>query len=75
MRKNIPPSSLARDGRFNRIDTERRLSDRRDAFVIGHVDPGADDVGERARRRMHGAQETSRCASPVGPGAAARTWG
>jgi uncharacterized ferritin-like protein (DUF455 family) len=54
MRKNIPPSSLARDARFNRIDTERRMSDRRDAFVVGHVDPIADDVGERARRRMHG---------------------
>ena len=54
MRKNISPSSLARDGRFNRIDTERRMSDRRDTFVVGFVDPKAEDVGERARRRMHG---------------------
>ena len=54
MRKNIPPSALARDDRFNRIDTERRMSDRRQVEVVGHVDPKADDVAERARRRMHG---------------------
>ena len=54
MRKNIPPSALARDERFNRVDTERRLSDLRDTVVVGHVDPEADDVAERARRRMHG---------------------
>ena len=24
------------------------------SFVVGHVDPEAEDVGERARRRMHG---------------------
>lgn len=54
MRKNISPSALARDDRFNRIDTERRLSDRRNTQVVGHVDPKADDVSDRARRRMHG---------------------
>lgn len=54
MRKNLPPSSLARDSRFNRIDTERRFADRRETVVVGHVDPEAEDVAERARRRMHG---------------------
>ena len=54
MRKNIDPSELARDSRFNRIDTERRFADRRATDVVGNVDPGADDVAERARRRMHG---------------------
>ncbi len=54
MRKNIPPSALARDSRFNRVDTEQRLSDMRDTMVVGHVDPAAEDVADRARRRMHG---------------------
>ncbi len=54
MRKNIPPSSLARDSRFHRRDTEQRMSDRRNTDVEGHVDPEAEDVAERARRRMHG---------------------
>ncbi len=54
MRKNIPPSSLARDSRFHRIDTERRMSDRRNSMEVGHVDPDAEDVADRARRRMHG---------------------
>ncbi|MFT7597737.1 MAG: uncharacterized ferritin-like protein (DUF455 family) [Acidimicrobiales bacterium] len=54
MRKNIEPSSLARDDRFNRQNSEQRFADTRDGFEVGHVDPKADDVGERARRRMHG---------------------
>lgn len=54
MRKNIPPSALARDSRFNRIDTERRMSDTRDTMVVGFVDADAEDVADRARRRMHG---------------------
>ncbi len=54
MRKNISPSSLARDDRFNRIGTERRLADHRNTEIVAHVDPKADDVAERARRRMHG---------------------
>lgn len=54
MRKHISPSSLARDDRFNRIDTQRRMADHRNTDIVAHVDPKADDVAERARRRMHG---------------------
>ncbi|MFV0260468.1 MAG: DUF455 family protein [Acidimicrobiales bacterium] len=54
MRTHISPSSLARDARFHRIDTERRMSDMRDTDVVAHVDPAAPDAAERARRRMHG---------------------
>lgn len=54
MRKNIPPSQLARDDRFSRMDTEQRLSDMRDTMTVGFVDPDAEDVADRARRRMHG---------------------
>ncbi|MCP3991169.1 MAG: ferritin-like domain-containing protein [Actinomycetia bacterium] len=53
MKKNISPSALARDDRFSRIDTDRHTGDRRDTVVVGHVDPEADDVSERARRKMH----------------------
>jgi uncharacterized ferritin-like protein (DUF455 family) len=54
VRKNIPPSALARDSRFHRLPTEERFADQRDARAVGHVDPVADDVADRARRRMHG---------------------
>ncbi len=54
MRKNIPPSALARDERFNRQTTEQRFLDRRNPVDIGKVDPTAEDVADRARRRMHG---------------------
>jgi uncharacterized ferritin-like protein (DUF455 family) len=54
VRKNIPPSSLARDARFHRLPTEERFADQRDTRTVGHVDPKADDVADRARRRMHG---------------------
>ncbi len=54
MRKNIDPSSLARDDRFNRQTTEQRFLDQRDPTVVGKVDPEAHDVADRARRRMHG---------------------
>lgn len=54
MRKNIEPSSLARDDRFNRQTTEQRFLDMRDSMEVGKVDPKAEDVAERARRRMHG---------------------
>lgn len=54
MRKNIPPSSLARDERFHRVSTEQRLSDMRNTMVVGFVDPDSEDVADRARRRMHG---------------------
>ena len=54
MRKNIPPSALARDSRFNRQTSEERFLDERDTLELAHVDPTAEDAGERARRRMHG---------------------
>lgn len=54
VRKNIPPSALARDSRFNRQSTEQRFMDRRNPVEIGKVDPSAEDVADRARRRMHG---------------------
>lgn len=54
VKKNISPASLARDDRFNRQTSEERFSDLRDSFEVGHVDPKADDVADRARRRMHG---------------------
>lgn len=53
MRKQIPPDSLARDPRFHRRSTEERLSDPRNN-VIRSIDPGVEDVDERARRQMHG---------------------
>ena len=54
MRKNIEPSSLARDSRFNRVTSEERFNDFRDTMEVGKVDPKAEDVADRARRRMHG---------------------
>ncbi len=54
MRKNIEPSSLARDARFNRQTTEDRFKEMRDTMEVGKVDPKAEDVADRARRRMHG---------------------
>ena len=54
VQKNISPSSLARDDRFNRQTSEERFSDRRNPFEVGNVDPSAEDVADRARRRMHG---------------------
>jgi uncharacterized ferritin-like protein (DUF455 family) len=54
VRKKIPPSALARDSRFHRVSTEERYLEQRDAKAVGHVDPAADDVADRARRRMHG---------------------
>jgi len=54
MRKNIDPSSLARDDRFNRQTSEQRFADPRNSLDVGNVDPKAEDVADRARRRMHG---------------------
>ena len=54
MRRNIAPDDLARDSRFNRISTVERFSDPRDEGEARRMDPGARDVGERARRQMHG---------------------
>src|SRR5437868_8389914 len=54
MRRNIAPDDLARDDRFHRITTVERFSDPRDEGEARRMDPGARDVGERARRQMHG---------------------
>ncbi|MBA3302690.1 MAG: DUF455 family protein [Acidimicrobiia bacterium] len=54
MQRNIAPSALARDDRFNRITTEQRFADRRGMGEERRVDPRAADVSDRARRIMHG---------------------
>ena len=54
MQKNIAPSALARDDRFNRITTEQRFADRRGMGEERRVDPKAADVSDRVRRIMHG---------------------
>ena len=54
MRRNIDPTDLARDDRFNRVSTEMRFSDRRQMEQSNRIDPGASDVHDRARRLMHG---------------------
>ncbi len=54
MRKNLHPSQLARDARFRRQTTEQRFVDTRNGTPVARVDVDALDVGERARRRMHG---------------------
>ncbi len=54
MRKNIPPSALARDDRFHRQSSEARFDDHRNPLDVGSVDPKAEDAADRARRRMHG---------------------
>ncbi len=54
MRKNISPSALARDDRFHRQNSEERFNDHRNLFEVGNVNPEAEDVADRARRRMHG---------------------
>lgn len=54
MQTHIAPTALARDTRFTRQTSEDRFSDPRDTTELGHVDPMAEDVGDRARRRMHG---------------------
>jgi len=55
MRKQLPPDALARDERFNRVTTAERFADAR-PFVgeDRRIDPAAADVGDRARRQMHG---------------------
>ena len=53
MRTQVPPESLARDGRFNRITTARRFSDPREGDDR-RMDPDVEDVADRARRQMHG---------------------
>ncbi|MEP6660914.1 MAG: DUF455 family protein [Acidimicrobiales bacterium] len=55
MRTQIPPASLARDTRFHRISTEERFSDERPGQgEERRLDRQAIDVGDRARRQMHG---------------------
>ena len=55
MRTQIPPASLARDTRFHRITTEERFSDERPGQgEERRLDRQATDVGDRARRQMHG---------------------
>src|SRR3954454_3346025 len=57
MRKQIPPESLARDARFNRVTLEERFKDIRTMNTRGEEQNlvlDAQDVADRARRRMHG---------------------
>ncbi len=55
MRTQLPPDALARDDRFNRITTAERFADMRP--LVGQdrrIDLASEDVGDRARRQMHG---------------------
>src|SRR3954451_12689529 len=57
MRKQIPPEALARDARFNRVTLEDRFKDARMVAARGEEQNlvlDAQDVADRARRRMHG---------------------
>lgn len=54
MQTHIAPTALARDTRFTRQTSADRFTDPRGTMEVGHVDPLAQDVGDRARRRMHG---------------------
>ena len=56
MRTQLPPSALARDGRFNRVTTEERFADERpnDVGQDRRLDPASGESGDRARRQMHG---------------------
>jgi uncharacterized ferritin-like protein (DUF455 family) len=56
MRTQLPPSALARDGRFNRITTEERFADERpnDQGQDRRMDPESAESFDRARRQMHG---------------------
>jgi uncharacterized ferritin-like protein (DUF455 family) len=53
MRRQVPPDSLARDERFQRITTAERFSDPR-PLVDRVIEPEYEDVADRARRQMHG---------------------
>jgi len=56
MRTQLPPNSLARDERFHRITTAERFADERPNGVgeDRRIDPGSNEVADRARRQMHG---------------------
>jgi uncharacterized ferritin-like protein (DUF455 family) len=55
VRKLIPPDSLARDDRFNRITTAERFADPRPGIGDDRkLFVESEDVPDRARRQMHG---------------------
>ena len=55
MQRQLSPEALARDGRFHRITTAERFADQRPGLGEDRkMDPGAEDVADRARRQMHG---------------------
>jgi uncharacterized ferritin-like protein (DUF455 family) len=56
MRKQLPPTALQRDSRFNRISTEERFADERpnDLGQDRRMDPESSESSDRARRQMHG---------------------
>ena len=55
MRKQLAPDALARDDRFHRVTTAERFADMRPmAGEDRRIHPDAQDVGDRARRQMHG---------------------
>ena len=55
MQRQLSPDALARDARFHRITTAQRFADERPGLGEDRkMDPVADDVGDRARRQMHG---------------------
>ena len=55
MQRQLSPDALARDARFHRITTAQRFADERPGLGEDRkMDPVAHDVGDRARRQMHG---------------------
>ena len=56
MRKQLLPTALQRDSRFNRITTEERFADERpnDQGQDRRMDPESSESFDRARRQMHG---------------------
>ncbi len=55
MRKQLPPDALARDDRFTRVTTAERAADARPFVGFDRrIDTEFQDVGDRARRQMHG---------------------
>ncbi len=54
MQRNLAPEALARDGRFHRVSSADRFADERGLSDERRMDTQAQDVGDRARRTMHG---------------------
>lgn len=56
MRTQLPPTSLARDERFNRITTAERFADQRpnDVGEDRRMNPESEHAPDHARRQMHG---------------------